>query len=104
MLEGDDRQRQAVDNADLLRHQVQLSHKRLPQQRKGIAQLTSPSIEPALARLVGKQVPMGLPILQHLGLHIPAAALADQYHRQQLAVTTDRFGSGRLNRCAIVCQ
>jgi len=101
VVELDDRHRQTLDHTRRIVGYIQGGQRSPPQLVESLGQRPPSPIEPRPLRLAREQIAMRLPLAEPLGLAVPATALADQRHRQQLGIATDSGGARTNGRARI---
>ena len=94
-MKADNRNRKAIDDTPALLGNIESLQHTVADDVQGQCEGTATSIEAALRGQTREQTSVLLPVAEHGGFHLPATALADERHPEQLAITTGRwYGTG----------
>ena len=89
-VKADDGNRQAVEHTVPVLGQIEGGQAQSPDLIDRSGQESTAPVKAGALRLVGKEIPMRVPVAEQDRLLIPAPALADHRHRHQFGILADR--------------
>ena len=93
-----DGHRQAIDDALAILGHIEHPQHQAPHQLERLHQLAAAPVEAALGRLAGEQMAVVSEAAEQFGFQVPATALADEGHGQQLAIGALRRRAGTVKQ------